>query len=164
MCFWRKKERLNIKTAKDLAEHCKKPYEAWCWARRNIKYVSDPDVWKVKDYWQTPEETLELRTGDCEDVAILLCKTLDILGVKNVFMAIWDFDGGHAVCFYELEDGWHKIGVGHALYIGKIKHINELPGKVLSQWKFADIYDLTELDEYGHRTKLTRRLWRGVEL
>jgi hypothetical protein len=37
------------------------------WVKINIKYKYDP--WF--DPWQTPEETLSLRTGDCEDFAIL---------------------------------------------------------------------------------------------
>jgi hypothetical protein len=32
-----------------------------------IRYVSD----KGGDYWQTPSETQKLKTGDCEDMAIL---------------------------------------------------------------------------------------------
>ena len=35
-----------------------------------IKYLSDIEVHNVRDYWQVPEETLELLTGDCEDFAI----------------------------------------------------------------------------------------------
>ena len=50
------------------------PNESWkdwidCyyWIRDTIKFVPD----KV-NYWQKPDETLALRTGDCEDLAILL--------------------------------------------------------------------------------------------
>ena len=38
----------------------------------SIRYVGE----KGLDYWQTPEETERLRTGDCEDLAIYLQKLL----------------------------------------------------------------------------------------
>lgn len=50
--------------------------EAYEWVRNNIAYKSDGDV----DYWQSAEETLELRTGDCEDQAILLASIIGALG------------------------------------------------------------------------------------
>lgn len=37
-----------------------------------IEYVSDFEAHGVNNYWQTPEETLKRKTGDCEDHAILL--------------------------------------------------------------------------------------------
>lgn len=40
---------------------------AWKWVDNNIKYKEE----KVQ-YKQTPEETYKLRTGDCEDFALLL--------------------------------------------------------------------------------------------
>jgi len=41
-----------------------------------INYKSDEEVWNKPDYWQTPAESLRLKTGDCEDQAILLCSLL----------------------------------------------------------------------------------------
>jgi transglutaminase-like putative cysteine protease len=38
----------------------------------NITYLHEG----TNDYWQTPEETLERQTGDCEDMALLLQKKL----------------------------------------------------------------------------------------
>jgi Transglutaminase-like domain len=40
------------------------------WCMNNISYRSDEEVYG-KSYWQTPEETYRLRTGDCEDFALL---------------------------------------------------------------------------------------------
>lgn len=37
-----------------------------------IKYTNDP-----KDYWQTPEESCKLKTGDCEDYALFYSFLLD---------------------------------------------------------------------------------------
>jgi hypothetical protein len=76
------------------------------WVADNIAYKSDKERWG-KDYWQTPEETLTYRTGDCEDYAILLCSLLRAYGIdaQRVYVAL-GVDGdedGHA---FVMED-WH---------------------------------------------------------
>lgn len=53
------------------------------WASWYITYKFDSDVHSVSEYWQLPAETLELRTGDCEDFAILLCSMLRAYGVPS---------------------------------------------------------------------------------
>jgi predicted transglutaminase-like cysteine proteinase len=73
------------------------------WVSSNITYVSDDD-----DYWQTPEETLERRKGDCEDFSILLCSLFRAYGIPDneVFVAV-GFDsggGGHAF----LIEAWYS--------------------------------------------------------
>jgi predicted transglutaminase-like cysteine proteinase len=46
------------------------------WVGNSITYQYDSNVHGVSEYWQLPKETLQLRTGDCEDYAILLCSLL----------------------------------------------------------------------------------------
>jgi hypothetical protein len=60
------------------------------WVATRISYRRDYDVHKVSDYWQFPLETLERGTGDCEDVALLLCSLLRASGVPadQVYVAI----------------------------------------------------------------------------
>lgn len=43
------------------------------WVAASIEYKTNEEQRGVDEYWQTPEETLSLRSGDCEDFAILLC-------------------------------------------------------------------------------------------
>ncbi len=45
------------------------------WVRDNIEYLAE-----TGDYWQSPTETLELGTGDCEDHSILLASIITALG------------------------------------------------------------------------------------
>lgn len=45
------------------------------WVRRNIEYVAD-----AEDYWQSANETISRKTGDCEDQAILLASLIGELG------------------------------------------------------------------------------------
>jgi len=69
------------------------------WVGNSITYKYDSDIHGVDDYWQLPKETLQLRTGDCEDSAILLCSLLRSAGysANDVFVFIGESDGkGHA--------------------------------------------------------------------
>ena len=49
----------------------------------NIKYKTDYEIWGIKDYWQSPKQTYNLRVGDCEDKAILLMYYMHLLGKKT---------------------------------------------------------------------------------
>ena len=55
----------------------------------------------VKDYWQTPEQTLKLKTYDCEDMAIFCQDILVRMGIDAV-VAMYKGTGkiGHAVCVF----------------------------------------------------------------
>ncbi len=79
------------------------------WVADSIAYESDEKRWG-RDYWQTPEETLSYRTGDCEDFSILLCSLLRAYGIdaQRVYVAL-GVDGendGHA---FVIED-WYCDG------------------------------------------------------
>jgi hypothetical protein len=50
--------------------------QAFEWVYSNIEYKTDAGV----DYWQSTDETLARRTGDCEDQAILLASIISALG------------------------------------------------------------------------------------
>jgi hypothetical protein len=64
-------------SVKWLAETCKTPEDLGRCVNENVWYGNDQERWGKYDYWQTPEETLRVykkygvRTGDCEDVAVL---------------------------------------------------------------------------------------------
>lgn len=53
------------------------------WIIRNIKYTTDEKAWDVNEYWQTAKETLELRTGDCEDMHVLFYVLARKLGISS---------------------------------------------------------------------------------
>ncbi|MFK5986931.1 MAG: transglutaminase-like cysteine peptidase [Pseudomonadota bacterium] len=48
---------------------------------KQLRWVSDAILWKKKDYWATPIETLLKSAGDCEDFTIIKYFTLTALGV-----------------------------------------------------------------------------------
>lgn len=74
--------------------------EAWSWVDYNIHYKYDPIV-GLWDAWQTPEETLEKRTGDCEDFSILLMYFIYALG-EDSSLILCTYDGNpHVIIKYK---------------------------------------------------------------
>lgn len=68
-----------------------------------LLYVGDPEAWKMSDYWQTGKETLTLRTGDCEDGAILIYLLARAKGISATKLQLWCGSvtvGGHCVLMY----------------------------------------------------------------
>lgn len=115
--------------------------------------------WKVMwDYWQTPEQTLDRKAGDCEDSAIF---NVDVLGrVQNIDAKLILYFGynferfgyklwmGHAVCVFpyqglysvfsnqELTHAFKDyLHVGHAFYPDGLKYmeVRDWKGKRISR-------------------------------
>lgn len=55
------------------------------WVRDSIRYV--PDIRDVETL-QFPEQTLQLRSGDCDDKALLLSALLESIGFSTRFCAV----------------------------------------------------------------------------
>ncbi|MFP3880157.1 MAG: transglutaminase-like cysteine peptidase [Dehalococcoidia bacterium] len=85
------------------------------WVAANVQYKSDEEQWGVDEYWQTPDETLSLQSGDCEDFAILLCTLLRVygLGEEQIYVAIGVDDEGYGHAF--LIENWYLDGEWRAL-------------------------------------------------
>jgi hypothetical protein len=58
---------------------------------RGCEYVSDPDLFRVDDYWQHPQTFEQIRRGDCEDFALWAWRKLIELGYDA------DFVGGRCL-------------------------------------------------------------------
>jgi len=55
---------------------------------RRVRFVDDRIVWKQKDYWATPLETMGRLQGDCEDFSIAKYITLQLMGIPISKMRI----------------------------------------------------------------------------
>ena len=83
------------------------------WVGSNIQYQNDDAVYGVRDYWQFGKETVNLRTGDCEDFAILLCSLFRAAGYSpsDVYVVIGKNAAGyHAWVKINLDTlGWYNL-------------------------------------------------------
>lgn len=70
------------------------------WVHDNIDYKYD-----TEDMWQPPEVTTELKTGDCEDMALLMLRMVyDSYGIKGKLVTIRadGTDEVHAIVEYDI--------------------------------------------------------------
>ncbi|MFO7786119.1 MAG: transglutaminase-like cysteine peptidase [Desulfatiglandales bacterium] len=75
-----------------------------------ILFVSDIDLYGVKDYWATPIEFLAMGAGDCEDFAIAKFFTLKALGIGEdklniTYVKALQYNIAHMVLSYYSEPG-----------------------------------------------------------
>ena len=71
------------------------------WVQDNVRYVRDPiDDSGGVELVQTPQVTLQLLAGDCDDQATLVAALLSVIGHPCRFIAMWfsDPNDGHVLC------------------------------------------------------------------
>ena len=83
------------------------------YVHNRLTYKRDSFVWKMAEYWQTARVTYDLKTGDCEDGAILILTLARLAGVPDnrVFLSCGyvKSGGGHAYVTYYGNDGVEYI-------------------------------------------------------
>lgn len=144
---WLKLVWFNPNTLQELvAEIClgNDPIRDICtWGWHHIRYVGDKDKNKVSDFWQTPQETFENRTGDCEDFSILYCYVLDMLHIEQHLVAVYSpTKGGHGVCVTRLSSLRPYVHISNWGYKPtKTSNLQEVAKCVYTdatQWGFYD--------------------------
>jgi hypothetical protein len=59
--------------------------------RDGISYQSDPNIpYYQDDYVQYSIETIEKKTGDCDDLVVLYCSLLESIGIQTTFIDVRD--------------------------------------------------------------------------
>ncbi len=100
-----------------------------------VPYAHDSRVWGQKDYWATPDEFLQRRMGDCEDVAIAKYFTLRKLGVSDhklrlAYGKIADFQSGliqpHMVMIYKPDNSSSVVLDNLNMHLRKVSERQDL--------------------------------------
>lgn len=105
------------------------------WVGNNIQYKTDDEVHGVSEFWQFSNETMQLKTGDCEDFSILLCSLLRadgwatdkayvIVGEQNNLYHAWV-----RVIWNNVQYNIEPQGNGFAIAIGDILSLSGYTAK-----------------------------------
>jgi peptidoglycan hydrolase CwlO-like protein len=143
--------------SQDWDEHWRDVLRLYDWVVNNIAYNFDTPLpilpvsptgnldW-IEEYWQMPSETVELGTGDCEDMAVLLQSL--ILGYENEQYSTWGIglqsdNGGHLAVALPVDDGnlvildpagqFYTNGIG---FIDTTKSITQAINEWLQYWSY----------------------------
>jgi len=141
----REKSNVEEKITNTRYPKLKKAKEIMKWLKSNIKYRSDQKVHGERDYWQTPEETMVLRTGDCEDQAFLAQAMLKQIGIESTVISVTYgsefFDKrGHALCVFPSKNP--KGVFSNYLLYTSTKNIMNFIQHEYSDWLSISVLDL----------------------
>jgi predicted transglutaminase-like cysteine proteinase len=105
-------ERLVKKIVSPRESNDRKMHKIEQWVKRNIRYSSDKKEFNMMERWTLPNETLQRRSGDCEDGAVLLIALAATAGIPKdrlrLYAPIKMPHGWHACVAYQREsdDEW----------------------------------------------------------
>lgn len=96
-----------------------KAHQIFLFIRKTITYQTDSSVWKKPEYWQSPQETMELGTGDCEDQAMYFAKLCELAGIGSwrVYLVCGEVTGGgHCWPHYITVGGLRSVSMDTTYY------------------------------------------------
>lgn len=87
------------------------------WVKSNIRYVHD-----IRDVetLHTPDITVQIRAGDCDDQSVLVASLLESIGHPTGFVAIGFIPGefAHVYAITRLGTSWHSVETTEPVSIG----------------------------------------------
>lgn len=115
---------------------------------KNFIFEEDQRLFGKEDYWQSPQEFLSNKKGDCEDFALFASHLLKIQGVKSFMLNIYGSKGGHTVCAFK-ENGRYQAFDGSDFKKVDARSLNELISKIDPTWKKAAIVTYQPEDHHA---------------
>ncbi len=114
------------------------PNELAEWMEKDFRYCLT-----FPDRWQTPEETMEAGSGDCEDFATLASYVLDHIGVSNEILIVKfkGTDAGHVICIWRETDGSFSYISNRKLYRTGETDIKKAIERYYPEWESAILTD-----------------------
>jgi hypothetical protein len=100
------------------------------WVGNRIEYKQDSEIHGEMEYWQFSNETIQLKTGDCEDFSILLCSLLRSNGweTDSVYVIIGKqnnmYHGWVRLIWNDIQYNIEPQGSGFELIIGDMTNLS----------------------------------------
>lgn len=129
------------------------PQELAQFLRDAITPATDEELFGQPDYWQTPEEFLKRRAGDCEDYALFSQAILQRQGIEAHVLSLFGEGGlAHTVCVFIDAGRYHVVDQDHLKAYGA-PTIAALASHLYPGWTHAAL-----AERFGHRGKLLSRI------
>lgn len=108
--------------------------------QHDFTFQRDDDLFGEADRWQSPEEFLARKTGDCEDYALLAKALLERNWITAHILSLFGDDGyAHTVCVFLDEHGrYNVINQDHVRYY-RATSLEALASALHPGWTFGGI-------------------------
>ena len=132
----RAEEQLSIS---QVSEKIHSPKDLSKFLKKNFKFVNDDKQFGQIDYWQTPEEFLKNRKGDCEDYALFSKTILQSLGYEAFVVSFYGANGfAHTVTVFG-KDGKYSVMNEDRLKNYEASNIEIALSKIFRDWTWGSI-------------------------
>ncbi|MBI3316522.1 MAG: transglutaminase-like cysteine peptidase [Candidatus Omnitrophica bacterium] len=125
-------------TLRDLSFELTTPQDIARYIWKNFLYEDDQRLFGVRDRWQSPEELLKNKRGDCEDFALFAREVLRLQGYHTFLLNLYGDRYAHTLCIYK-ENGKYRALDGTEVLPYAEVHLNDLIQKIHSPWKSGAI-------------------------
>lgn len=119
------------------------------WLEQNVKYLKDENG----DNWASPEETLQRKSGDCEDYAFLNAAVLEMLGYQPEVWAVRRPGRCHAICIFK-EKGYYGWIDNCQLKRTSISSLSEFRAYLMNLYICRHIFVLNFEEEKDSQARL----------
>ena len=149
----------SLRTINEMAKYCNRPWKLGLYLWHHIWYKSDQAKHGIPDHWQTAEQTLIDRNGDCDDFAVLAKAVLEKQGKKPIIMSAYNGKDGHAECVFYYKGKWRSIAnQGYRTYG---RQFDDVPRKLIKDSTRYRLHEDNGTIIEGY--VLVGDIWRKVE-
>lgn len=132
----------------DLSTQLNTPEKIAKYMWRNFLFEKDQRQFGQEEYWQTPEEFMSTKKGDCEDFASFAASMLRANGVNAFILNVYGDRFAHTVVAFE-ENGLYQVIDGTDVIRFNAKDMKELLKKIYPFWKSGAIVKASPLQKTG---------------
>ena len=120
-----------------LSQNLNSPNDVAHFLWKNFIFETDQHQFGQEEHWQTAEEFLINRKGDCEDFALLASELLRMKGIPSFLLNIYGDGTGHTVCVFK-QNGKYRAFNGSQM-TSEAAHLKQLITEINPFWKKAFI-------------------------
>ncbi len=103
-------------------------------------FRTDLDLFGEVDHWQTPEEFVRRRAGDCEDYALLARALLRRNGIEAFVLSLYGKAGyAHTVCVFKDGRGRYNVINQDRIQYCRARSLPALASQLYPAWTFGGI-------------------------
>jgi hypothetical protein len=122
--------------------------------QEEFDFARDAELFGEAERWQSPEEFLRRRAGDCEDFALLARELLRRNGIEAEVFSLFGDDGyAHTVCVFRDAEGRYSVINQGRLRAYRARSLEALASRLHPGWTFGGI-----VEREGAAARLVREL------